>query len=411
MKNSPYHVYDGAGQPNELLEIAQGATLTIEKGVIVKFYNPGLKVFGTIKAEGSSDQPIIFTSPSPQDGDWSGIWFDQGSQGSILDNVIVEYAGSRVRPFRAGSQYSPDSVGAAIKVEDTSVTIKNSIIRNSLFKGVWLVNSPNTVIENTIFQNNNEFDFLSASQFPWDRNIAIYVDSSNPEIKNSTFENNLTGIYLVNGSEPIIQDNLFLENLYPIWIKDSYPVFSGNELKDNHWNGLVFAKLTIEKDYTLKADLPIVNYAYPYDGIIVNEGATLTIAPGTVIKSVNNTSGIVVNGTLKAKGENGKMIIFTSFLDDAGGAQKGSWGQIVIGETSDNSSLEFVAIQYGGNKWLEAPAHQKEDFVLVVEGNNVTLDHLIIKDNNKGIYINSSSEPIISNLFFTGNDIDMEIGD
>ena len=59
---SPYYV------PPYMLEVRDGATLTIEPGVVVKFakegapYGGGMDVRGVLKAEGTALDPIIFTS-------------------------------------------------------------------------------------------------------------------------------------------------------------------------------------------------------------------------------------------------------------------------------------------------------------------------------------------------------------
>lgn len=82
------------------------ATLTIEPGVVLRFQKEtGLRVqtgtssepaHGAIRALGTAEKPIVFTSASatPTAGDWRGIWF-----GGIplatnkLDHVRIEYAG------------------------------------------------------------------------------------------------------------------------------------------------------------------------------------------------------------------------------------------------------------------------------------------------------------------------------
>ena len=62
--------------------VAKGATLTIEKGAVVKANYSGADVAvlvvargGKLVAEGSQNEPIVFTSssPDPRSGDWGGI--------------------------------------------------------------------------------------------------------------------------------------------------------------------------------------------------------------------------------------------------------------------------------------------------------------------------------------------------
>jgi len=441
LKNSPYLIYDNMGKSYELLEIAKGVTLTIEAGVIVKFYNPGLKVLGSIKAEGTEERPIIFTnynddkyggdifegkddsqfcqqnpddkSKCPQAGDWSGIWFTNSSVNSALDSVIVRYAGSRARPFRAGSIYSGVAVGAAIKVEDASITLNNSIIEHNLFKGLWLINSLNTIVENSTFQNHIKYDYLSQNNFDWNKNIAIYLDASTPQIRNSIFQNNLTGIYIANNSQPIIENNNFSNNSFPIFIQNSYPQFSGNQMSDNRWNGIAFGQLKLNQDYVLKSDVVFINYEkYPSNSINVPIGYTLTIEPGTIIKSVYNTSGLKIEGTLIAEGTIEKPIVFTSLCDDEYGGdtdngycemidkklEAGSWGQIIFTSTSLNSSLEHIIVRYGGTKWEQCNNH-RPNYVLDINGSDLVLNDSLIENNTSGFYMENSNSQISNTIF------------
>ncbi len=434
LEDSPYLIYDRNKASNELLEIAEGATLTIEPGVIVKFKNPGLKVFGTIKIEGTSKQPIVFTnynddeyggnifedkdnsqycrenpkdsSKCPYPGFWSGIWFTESSNNSVLDNIIIRYAGSRTRPFRTGSSYSPAAVGAAIRTENTSIILRNSIIENNLFKGVWLENSPNTIVENSIFQNHLEEDNIVSGRPEWHKNIAVYIDSSNPQIKNSTFQNNLTGIYLTNNSQSIVENNYFSDNSYPIWVNNSYPQFSNNQIDNNHWNGIVLYNLELNQNYILRGDSVFINKKK----VTIPVGYTLTIEPGTIIKSVYK-SEMTVEGTLIAEGTTEKPIIFTSFYDDEYGgdtngdnegtkdnAMAGSWGQIVFKSTSTNSSLNYIIVRYGGTIY-RGSATDQPDYALKIEGSDLILANSIIEDNTGGFYMENSNSQIVNTIF------------
>jgi len=82
------------------------ATLTIEPGVVMKFFKEtGLRVQtftsdqpsrGAIRALGTADKPIVFTSAeaAPKAGDWKGLWFGgKPLAQNALDHVRIEYAG------------------------------------------------------------------------------------------------------------------------------------------------------------------------------------------------------------------------------------------------------------------------------------------------------------------------------
>ncbi len=448
LENSPYLVYDNNGQDNELLEIAENATLTIEPGVIVKFFNPGLKVFGKIKAKGTADKPIVFTdyrddeyggsifgktnnaqscqeNPEnlncPQPGSWSGIWlykpenFSQNQDDvSVFDNVIIRFAGSRVRPFRTGSQYSPAAVGAAIKIENTSFILKNSIIENNLFKGIWLVNSFDSSIENSVFRHHLKYDNLSQWNDEQLRNIAVYIDASSPQIQNSVFSDNITGIFISNQSRPVVEQNIFTNNFYPIWVDNSYPEFANNEMNQGKkWNGIILKNMKIDQDYVLKADSVFINYEEnPKTSIYVYKDKVLTIEAGTIIKSVYATSGFKIDGTLIVNGTAEKPVVFTSIYDDEYGgdtnndgdeteeyAKAGAWGQLDFSSTSKDSLLNYAIMRLGGTRWMASPIHFKEDYVLRIEHSDLRLTNSIVENNIGGFYLDSSNSYIAQTIF------------
>jgi hypothetical protein len=82
------------------------ATLTIEPGVIMRFEKETafkVQTFTTdkpstaaVRASGTADKPIVFTSasPTPKAGDWRGLWFGGIPQATNkLEHVRIEYAG------------------------------------------------------------------------------------------------------------------------------------------------------------------------------------------------------------------------------------------------------------------------------------------------------------------------------
>jgi hypothetical protein len=173
-----------------------GKTLNIAPGVVVKIWGKaGIRVDGTLKAEGREDEKIIFTSfqddsvagdtnnnatgSSPLPGNWNYIYFSASSTNSSIKNAEVRYGGW-YNVFLGG----PDSRGGAIKAEGSSIKIESSTIEKNLFSGVELINSASTVIKDTIFRNHQ------------DNAKAVFLENSNPSIDNCVFENNSCDIYV-----------------------------------------------------------------------------------------------------------------------------------------------------------------------------------------------------------------------
>src|SRR4030042_1489809 len=124
--------------------ILPDVTLTIEPGVEVRyggdFY---IVVQGRLIAEGKSDRMIKFTSNklNPPRGDWGSMWFS-GSESS-LTYCIIEY----------GTNGAP--------LENGSLTIEHSFIRNNLEKGIAIISGNLLARENEISNNAESGIYIS----------------------------------------------------------------------------------------------------------------------------------------------------------------------------------------------------------------------------------------------------------
>lgn len=135
------------------------ALLTIEPGVTIKFSKgsgreSGLFVqrsstttasTGALRAVGTADAPIVFTSdePTPAAGDWVGIVLNGiPDPRSKIDYARVEYAGgdTGTRGFSCGTEASDDKIsneaGIAIFGEPASQFITNTTITKSAKNGI-----------------------------------------------------------------------------------------------------------------------------------------------------------------------------------------------------------------------------------------------------------------------------------
>lgn len=169
----------------------------------------------------------------------------------------------------------------------------------------------------------------------------------------------------------------------------------------------------------------------------VNEGVTLTIEPGVVVKNEKNSDGyygskfrIEIEGTLVAKGSEEKRIVFTSNSPEP---EPGDWEGILFSESasaisyevlssdSTQSSLEelpgvgptieyvsgneFKAVQsptekyYNSGPFLTGSVFQYvtieyADTAIYAKEARPNIDHVIIRNNNTGFYGDSTSSNI-----------------
>ena len=313
----------------EKLIVPEGKTLIIEPGVILKFFGEyhGLAIGGTLKAIGGGESKILFTSfqEDPAPGDWDKIHFTGTSLNSELNNVIVEYAGGGF-----GTSCSPSMAG--IKIEETdSILIKNSTFKHNQARGIYALNSSgvfdNIQVENTVPCDSLTLDYAGNG---------IYVEyGGSPKIQNSLIKNNPIGIMIHENTFPIIENNIFEQNEKPIFVYNGYPYFAGNKAQDNDIDG-VYMRGNINHNTSWQADLPYIVGSK----IIVFDGSTLTLDPGTVVRFYNEYSGMAIGGNLRAND-----VLFTSFQEDPA---PGDWDKIHFTGTSLNSELNNVIVEYAG---------------------------------------------------------------
>lgn len=180
----------------QTLWVQPNTTLTFPPGTMMKFGKQGLaSVQGIFIAEGTAAHPIVFTSLHDDEcgimngcgdtdgtstpalpGDWQHIGVI--APGSItLDHAIVRFGGSSI----------PSLPPEALRIINTSATIKNSVIEKNRSMGIYMERSPASTIVNSIIRDHQEGNepisglYLSAS--------------STPVIRDTIFEHNKTHIF------------------------------------------------------------------------------------------------------------------------------------------------------------------------------------------------------------------------
>lgn len=121
------------------------ATLTIEPGVTLRFEKQtALKIQtfvsdqparAAIRAIGTADKPIVFTSasPTPAAGDWRGLWFGGVPlDTNKLEHVRIEYAGYDCGCTLVTCSQATESEGAIVFTRQPP----SAFVTNSVFKAI-----------------------------------------------------------------------------------------------------------------------------------------------------------------------------------------------------------------------------------------------------------------------------------
>ena len=142
------HTWD-SGLPYHLLgpiHVLPGSALTIRPGVKVYAHNNLIRVGGTLRAIGTTHQPITFTATTPTPGSWRGLHIygtaAQPNVGSVLEHVTLEYGGAE---------------RGNLSLEHAQVRIAHSILRHSSKDGLHARYSGGTVIERSQIAGNADY--------------------------------------------------------------------------------------------------------------------------------------------------------------------------------------------------------------------------------------------------------------
>ena len=191
--------------------VPNNITLSVEVGASIKFDSElELSINGTLNAQGTSANPITFTSAnsSPAAGDWDWIKFDGGS--GTMEYCNIEYA--RFGLWFYGASSDP--------------TVENCTMENCSYYGAYFLNNSATTFQYNTLTDNSLHGLLLISSSPNLLNVhatdnhqnGIFLHNASPKIgsidtsfnNQSQFsDNSYDGIYCSgsSGSHPWIFRN------------------------------------------------------------------------------------------------------------------------------------------------------------------------------------------------------------
>ena len=293
------------------------ADLVIEAGTVVKFEEDaalviGYSEFGSLKAVGTADKPILFTSAAsnPSKGDYDGIQFYEHNSESVseLQFCTIEYA---------GNQYY-----AAINLDNTAIRMMHCTITKSAGNGI-------DVFNNASFK---QFSFNSITDV---NEHAIEIEAAAVHTIDGSNTYQLAanmGIFVRSGQ---ISANVNWKKQPVAYILDEYMIIEGNGNS---------ASLTIDAGSELRFG-----------------------ANGYIECGYSDQGQVVVNGTTE------DPVIMTS---NASSPSAGDWqGIIFYSNTINGSILNNCLISYAGSDVYYNAAIAVDDCGSNVTVSNCTISH------------------------------------
>lgn len=241
LANSPYQVIGAVTVP-------AGSNLNIEPGVLVQVMGSyQITVTGTMTANGTEADSIRFVKNNPPTL-WPGLRFENTSQASSLQHVYIEYGTYGVRCMNSPLTISHSRISLCEKgmelygigtANPATVTVQNNIIESCIQNGILIAQNSNAIVQNNeIRYNGTGAQFRAAIQLSnqsaggsndptisgnhihhnlkqgisaWD---VASSGAINPTITNNVIEYNYTGIYLLQASG-YVADNQINNNFIP----------------------------------------------------------------------------------------------------------------------------------------------------------------------------------------------------
>ncbi len=347
---------------NATISVKDGpqAHLTIESGVRIEFdENAGLEIGNGEEGRlsiGEGKDPVVFTGTPvviARSTAWRGLQIGPQDDGSVLENLVVEYGGQN------GS--------GNIRVTGSSPVITNVISRFSNSDGLLVTGDPTTTAP-----------LIQDSEFVDNDNYGVNVASSSGiarSLKGPTFQNNvLTG----NGISPAAIPANFLGELDPNntfqgAIGDLLVVWGGTAREDAVWRKL-------DVDYKVMGNLSIGG---PRDPVVTIEPeVTMFFASNTEFAVGRNDDGALIIDA----NQGGKSTWVTMTSADLVDPGQGDWQGLVIGSNgpaADETSIDGLTVQYAGGTVAGGGAIEVVDPNCATEEPLQTLHNVDILDSSK----------------------------
>jgi hypothetical protein len=363
------------------LTVAAGVTLTIQPGVVVKMkdYYTEIYVDGKISAVGTASENIVFTAwaddthggdtnedgnaSSPDKDQWGGVVCRDESSGNVFHYCWFGYGGGY-------------ATAGLLEVKNSDAEVRYCTFTKSSQQGMYLENSAIDVQHSSFTDNTN---------------TGIYYEglhsTKNSILNSNQFELNLE--WSVYGNLNDCTSDIILEANST----------SGSKRGGFGMKGNIAGQVT----FTGQNDFPFI---VAESDVQVNEGGSLAITEGTLIKFQTHYADLMINGSMSANGTSANSVIFTSLADDSHGGDSNAdgtatvpepnqWGGIILNDASTGNFFHHCYFGYGGGYATSG--------ILEIKGSDAEIRNCTFNySDERGIYSENAALDI-QNSSFTGN--------
>lgn len=316
-------IWDLEGSPYVVIEdviVPELQQLAIEPGVEVRFDpNTAILVHGRIVAEGAEGKEVVFTSNQTikDPGQWKGIIISVFSTENVFESSIIEYGTHGIRC-----------------TEDSSVSIRDSIVRYNSLNGVDVVSSWASIKESTITSNNAgvigdgaEIEVIG-SEISSNTDYGLALFHSAATIDSSQISGNHDGLMALGSEVHMINSNM-QSTMNAMWLRDASLVTTLDTFFPK--NAVIFDGIqsTLIIQWTLKVRV-LDRFSAGVSGAIVTVEAKLV---DTMIFQTNEEGWmetLVVREMVKT---NTEEVIYNPYFVNATSSEHEDGVEIIINQT------------------------------------------------------------------------------
>ena len=378
------------------ITVPAGEVLTIPAGVRLQFSkNAKLDVNGTLLIQGTAASPVVLTNQGTDS--WLGVIVN-----SIATGFNINYA-------------QIENAATGVTITDIDGVISNSVIRRNQ-QGIRITGSDG-LISNNIFQTSN---------------TGIILTNASPIIQANQIINNVsTGLYLLQQSSPVVNDNIINDNGIGFNMSGNatigdypQPIVNNNHISNSmdvstyqYLYGGAVPQINFQNNWWGSTDLSAIaakindyvdsQYQRPiidYSNIL--SAANGSAVPGTYLLAgdrfdaqsggnglVANTTYLLLGNIIVPAGET--LTIPAGVQFRLQNAKLDIYGALVVQGTNDSPVI------FTSNK--DVPGSHDWQGIWVRDGANVTIDYAIIEYANTGIYFLATSSGVVSHSIISDN--------